>query len=68
MKIKSFQDNDSQIRHEYDRLSSTILTHVKKEMYKLDKFNSIQENELEIKKQLFKDSFETIRKLLIKTY
>jgi dynein heavy chain len=68
MKIKSFQDNDSQIRNEYDKLGSTILTNVVKRMYKLDEFNNIQENELETKKNFFKDSFEKIRKLLIKTY
>jgi len=37
-------------------------------MYKLDEFNDIQDKELESKKELFKNSFETIRKLLIKTY
>ena len=68
MKIKSFQDNDSQIRAVYDLLSSTILTNVIKRMYKLDEFNEIQEKELETKKTLFKDSFEKVRKLLIKTY
>ena len=68
MKIKSFQDNDSQIRNEYDKLGSTVLTNVIKRMYKLDEFNNIQENELEAKKNFFKDSFEKIRKLLIQTY
>jgi len=37
-------------------------------MYKLDAFNEIQEKELETKKELMKSSFETIRKLLVKTY
>ena len=37
-------------------------------MYKLDEFNSIQANELDAKKNFFKESFEKIRKLLIKTY
>ena len=41
MKIKSFQDNDSQIRNEYDKLGSTVLTNVIKRMYKLDEFNNI---------------------------
>jgi len=37
-------------------------------MYKLTEFNEIQEKELESKKELFKESFEKIRKLLITTY
>ena len=37
-------------------------------MYKLTEFNEIQEKELESKKELFKESFEKIRKLLIMTY
>jgi hypothetical protein len=68
MKIKAFQENDSQIRNEYDKLSTTILTNVIKRLYLLDEFNNIQEKELDIKMQFFKDSFEKIRKLLIKTY
>ena len=34
----------------------------------MDEFNSIQANELDAKKNFFKESFEKIRKLLIKTY
>ena len=49
-KIKSFQDNDSQIRYEYDKLSSTILTKVVKKMYPLTEFNNTQSKELEKKK------------------
>ena len=67
-KIKSFQDNDSQIRYEYDKLSSTILTKVVKKMYPLTEFNNTQSKELEKKKQLFQDSFAKIRSLLIQTY
>ena len=67
-KIKAFQDNDNQIRNEFDMLSTTIVTNVIKRMYKLDEFNDIQDKELTNKKELFKNSFETIRKLLIKTY
>ena len=48
--------------------STTIVTNVIKRMYKLDEFNDIQDKELTNKKELFKNSFETIRKLLIKTY
>jgi len=67
-KIKSFQEHDSQIRHEYDKLSITILTQIKKQMYKLPEFNDIQNKELEAKKGLFKGSFEKIRSLLIENY
>ena len=67
-KIKSFQENDSKIKDEYEKLSTTILTNVTKKMYKLDEFNDIQNKELEAKKEMFSDSFAKIRALLIKTY
>jgi len=56
------------IKDEYNKLSTTVLTNVVKRMYKLSEFNEIQEKELESKKELFKESFEKIRKLLIMTY
>ena len=56
------------IKDEYNKLSTTVLTNVVKRMYKLTEFNEIQEKELESKKELFKESFEKIRKLLIMTY
>ena len=67
-KIKTFQDHDSQIRDEFDKMGSTILTNVVKRLYNLEDFNEIQEKELETKKEQFKNSFEKIRGLLIKTY
>ena len=67
-KIKAFQQNDSQIRNEYDRLSATVLTNVVKRLYKLDEFNDIQAKELDTKKDQFRSSFEKIRRLLIETY
>jgi len=67
-KIKSFQDNDSRIKDEYEKLSTTVLTNVQKVMYKLSTFNEIQKKELEAKKEMFQESFEKIRQLLIKTY
>ena len=45
-----------------------MLTNVIKRLYKLDEFNDIQRDELESKKDLFRHSFEKIRKLLIETY
>jgi hypothetical protein len=60
--------NDSKIREQYDKIGSTILTNVVKRMYKLTEFNDIQNKELDLKKAGFKESFETIRSLLIQTY
>lgn len=64
-KIKSFQDKDRQIKEEYNKLSTTILTNVIKRMYKLPEFNEIQAKELDTKKEQFKNSFEKIRGHLI---
>lgn len=68
-KINDFQTRHTKVMDQFEIISSTILTKIKKgTLYELSKFMSQQEAELKGKQETFKEYFEVIREQLFTIY
>jgi len=68
-KINDFQTRHTKVMDQFEIISATILTKIKKgTLYVLSSFMSEQESELKQKQELFKDYFEVIRVQLFTIY
>lgn len=68
-KINDFQTRHTKVNDQFEIISSSILTKIKKgTLYDLSKFMSEQEQELKIKQETFKEHFEIIRQELFTIY
>jgi len=68
-KINDFQTRHTKIVDQFEIISSTILTKIKKgTLYELKKFMQQQEAELKLKQETFVDYFEIIRQELFTIY
>jgi dynein heavy chain len=68
-KINDFQTRHTKVMDQFETISSTILTKIKKgTLYELAKFMTQQEQELKVKQETFKEYFEVIRVELFTIY
>jgi len=68
-KINDFQARHTKVMDQFEIISTTILTKIKKgTLYELQKFMNQQEAELKIKQETFKEYFEVIRQELFTIY
>lgn len=64
MKIKSFQARNTRIMDQFEMISSTCLTKIKKALHTLEYFMETQYKELTLAEKMFMKSFEIIREEL----
>lgn len=66
--VKEFQNNQQEIRDEFEKISSTCITNIQKQMYGLPAFVTQQEDTLEVRKKDLSASFEKIIDKVMTTY
>ncbi len=67
-KVKKFQKNAQRINDEFDKIYTSTLTQIQKKLYLLKEFIKEQEECLRNKEIEFQESFEIIKKKIMKTY